>query len=114
MGTIKLDAEEFSNTYAAINKASNTDVLDAMKALSAVLKTQEGESEIADQAMDACRSLADSYNNGFYESLVGLKKTFGELFDMAEWMQRNANIGGVSKTDTAFNAGKIDASKVMV
>lgn len=114
MGTMKLNAEEFSGTYAVINKASNTAIVNAMQDIASVLKPHEGDNEVISQAYANCRKLADSYNNGFYESLVGIKKTYDELFDLSEYMDKKANVGDVSSADTSFESGKLDASKVMV
>lgn len=111
---IKLSGDEFNSTYSGINKASNAEVIDAMKDIASLLKAHEGEAAVVDQAYENCRKLADSYNGGFYESLVSLKKTFNELFDLSEHLEKKANIGGISNVDTSFEAGKLDASKVMV
>ena len=48
------------------------------------------------------------------ESLTKLKGTFDQLFDLSEFMAKKASIGDVSKVDTGFEAGKLDASGVMV
>lgn len=114
MGAIKLSGDEFNSTYNNINKATNEGVIDAMRDLAGLLRPHEGESAIVDQAIANCRNLADTYNNGFFESLRALKGTFDSLFDLTEYLEKSANIGGLSKVDTSFEAGKMDASKVMI
>ena len=37
MGEIKLSAEQFNSTYVALNKAINSDVLDAMNSTATIL-----------------------------------------------------------------------------
>jgi hypothetical protein len=109
-----LNAEEFTATYNALNKAVNQNIIAAMQELAGILKAHEGESDVIDQAIANCHTLADSYNQGFCESLTKLKGTFDQLFDLSEFMAKKASIGDVSKVDTGFEAGKLDASGVMV
>ena len=114
MGAIKLNADEFNATYAQINKAANSDLIESVQNLGALLTQHKDDNEIANQAYENCKALAECYNNGFYDSLCGLKKTYDNLFDLSEYMDKKANIGSVSKADTSFKAGTFDPSKVMV
>ena len=110
MSMYTLNAEEFGATYNALNKATNQNIIAAMQELAGILKAHEGESDVIDQAIANCHTLADNYNQGFCESLTKLD----QLFDLSEFMAKKANIGDVSKVDTGFEAGKLDASGVMV
>lgn len=114
MSMYTLNAEEFHATYNALNKATNQNIIAAMQELAGILKAHEGESDVIDQAIANCHTLADNYNQGFCESLTKLKGTFDQLFDLSEFMAKKASIGDVSKVDTGFEAGKLDASGVMV
>lgn len=114
MGEIKLNSEEFNSTYAQILKASNEQVIDAMGSIASILKSHSGESAVIDQCLDNCKALQKSYNEGFYDSLTNLKKTYDGLFDLSEYMEKKANIGSVSQVDTGFKAGTFDPSGVMV
>ena len=114
MSMYTLNAEEFTATYNALNKAVNQNIIAAMQELAGILKGHERESDVIDQAIANCHTLADSYNQGFCESLTKLKGTFDQLFDLSEFMAKKASIGDVSKVDTGFEAGKLDASGVMV
>lgn len=115
MAQYRLDGEEFNATYNQINKAANSDVIDAIQGIAGILKPHKDDAEIFGQAYENCVALAKSYNDGgFYDSLCGLKKTFDELFDLSEYMEKKANIGSVSSADTSFKSGGFDASGVMV
>lgn len=114
MGEIKLSAEQFNSTYVALNKAINSDVLDAMNSTATILKEHQGENALIDQAYENCKVLANNYNDGFYPSIVGLKKTFDTMFDLSEHLAKHANIGEVAQVDSSFKSGTVDASKVMV
>lgn len=113
MGAIKLNAEEFESTYSALNKAANSDLVDAVQNVGSLIKECEGDNNLTAQALENCKAIADTYNGGFYESLTKLKQTFDRFFDLSEYMEKQADIGSVSKSDTSFSAGKFDPSKVM-
>lgn len=113
MGNLKLNAEQFHNTYEVLNKAINTDVVAKMGELASLLKPMADDNNLVPQAIENAKKLANDYNEGFYPSLVGLKKSFDELYDVSEFLAKSANIGEVGSVDSSFKSGTIDGSSVM-
>lgn len=114
MGNLSLNASEFHDSYEVLNNTVNSDVVGKITDLARVLKPMEGDNELVAQAVTAATKFASDYNEGFYPSLVGLKKTFDELYNLTEYLEKQANLGDISHADSSFKSGTIDGASVMV
>lgn len=115
MAMINIPDEELKDTYDVIRKAASGDVDEAITLLAQGLLPMAGSSEIVDQAIENGKALQANFNdNGFYDSLKNLLKDFEELDAVREYMAKKASVGSVSKVDTSFAAGNVDASAVIV
>ena len=93
MSMYTLNAEEFNATYNALNKATNQNIIAAMQELAGILKAHEGESDVIDQAIANCHTLADNYNQGFCESLTKLRvPLISYLTFLSSWQRKLTSV----------------------
>lgn len=112
---IKIPVEELQNTYGVLTKLCNGEVAECMNSLAAAVMPLQGTSAIADEFIDVCRKAQNMYNDGGYvDSLNGILKDIEQNFELGEFLNSRATVGGLASRDLGFESGKIDAATAMI
>lgn len=110
----QLDQKEFDDSYGVISKTANTDVIAAVNDLAAVLVPEAGSNALVDELIDACKGVQTVYNDEFLPSVKSLLDDFQAAFDIAEFIQKKATVGEVSKQSVGYKTDKIDPDSVII
>lgn len=108
---LKLNKERFDASYGAMETAMNKNVLELMQQIGRALSQDDSENKAKSDLEAACREYQRQYN----ELLPGVQGVLDNLkasCDIAEFLEKKVDIGGVSKRDTDFKAEKIEMSAV--
>lgn len=112
-GLLKLDSEKFNNSIGALKAASNDQIVESMTRVAQTLKNTGDSNPLVEQALEACKKFQNQYNVTL-AGIDGFIKETRKMYDIAEHMEKRANVGEVSSRDTAFDNQQIDSSSVLI
>ena len=110
MALVKLDAEKLQNSVGVLKTTVNTEMLEDMIKVASTLQNTGDTNKQVEQQLENCKKFQAQY----ITTLKGVNDYIGELgkvYDIAEFMDKKANVGDVSSRDTGFNTNKVDNSK---
>ncbi|MEY8333076.1 hypothetical protein AALB53_08230 [Lachnospiraceae bacterium 47-T17] len=112
MAQLNLDAKLIEESYGVIKQVSNAGIIDATNDLAQVLLPEEGSNALCDELLGHCRAFQAEYNGNYVASVGAFMKSYENLIDISEYLEKQATVGDVTKVDTGFKAGGIDAGAV--
>lgn len=113
MALMKLDAGKFQESIGSIKQVVNTEILETMQLVAQALQNTGDTNKIVDDQLENCKKFQTHYNT----TLDGVKSFMGELgkvYDIAEFMDKKANIGEVKSRDTGFGVNAIATDKFKI
>lgn len=108
----KLSAQEISESYGAIKKALNSDVLEQTQELADVVVPHKDENRLLGDIYEQCKQIQSCYNDSFYPSVSKLLEAYQGEIDIAEWLDK-ASVGDIQMRDVSFNSETVDPDAVM-
>ena len=112
---IQLDKEKLDGSIGLLTSAFNGNVLESFASLAQVLKEEQASvnNEVVNQAYEQCKKVQGIYNDCL-ESLKGFFQDVNEVIDIAEYLEKQADMGSVGSHDATFANQGIDASEVRI
>ena len=112
---MELNKVTLASTIGEIKRSFNDGVLDAFGEVAAALKAEaaNGGNALIDQALEQCKKTQDMYNTCL-GSVDGFLKDCTEVAAIAEYLEKQADIGAVKTRDTSFKNQGIDSSEVVM
>lgn len=109
MAQLNLSKERLDASINLIRKSANEGVLSSFEGISHVLHEEHEGNEVAAQAYEACRNFQEIYNV-YVPSVREILEAFRSVKEIAEYLDKEINIGEVAKRDTSFKVDPIDAA----
>lgn len=110
---MKFDQQKFDESYGALAKVANRDVIDMMQDLANVLKPHQGENETLDKVIAGGATAQKYYNDSFKGVLDSVLHDFSELTEIANYLESANAVNDISATEMDYQKSGIDASAVM-
>lgn len=113
MALMKLNAGKFQESIGAIKQVVNTEILEVMQSVAQALQNTGDTNRIVTDQLDNCKKFQTHYNT----TLEGVEAFMGELgkvYDIAEFMDKKANIGEVKSRNTGFGVNAIATDKFKI
>lgn len=112
---LQLNKEKLDGSVGVLRKVTNDDFLAVFTDLAKDLKGEQaaGGNAVVDQALENCLAFQNVYNP-FVESTKGLLKDITEISQVAEYLEKQANIGSVGSHDASFANQGIQAEDVRI
>ena len=108
---MELNKVTLDSTIGEIKRSFNDGVLDAFGEVAAALKAEAANGGNA--LIDQCKKTQDMYNTCL-GSVDGFLKDCTEVAAIAEYLEKQADIGAVKTRDTSFKNQGIDSSEVVM
>lgn len=105
---LALNKEQLDASIGALKATTNENILAHFEVIANILKDERGQNAITDQVFDACRKFQEQYNN-YVPGVHKLIEEFGSVIDIAEYLEKSADMGTVGSHDTGFVTEGIDA-----
>lgn len=109
---VTLKKEDFENGIAIVRKAANTDILDDINRLAAVI-AQEGDNELKETLLEQCKKFQAVYNDSFKPPIDELIALYNESFEYAEFLEKQS-VGELGTTDASFSVSRLNPGSVNV
>ena len=107
---MELNKVTLDSTIGEIKRSFNDGVLDAFGEVAAALKAEAAN---GGKALEQCKKTQDMYNTCL-GSVDGFLKDCTEVAAIAEYLEKQADIGAVKTRDTSFKNQGIDSSEVVM
>lgn len=109
MAQLNLNKERLDASIGVIQKSANEGILEVFQELANVLKEEHGNNEVAAQAYEACRKFQELYNP-YVPGVRAVMEAFRSVEEIAEYLDKQINLGEVATRDTSFKVDPIDAA----
>lgn len=112
---MKLNQEQIRESIGRLKKAFNGDVIEVFNDLAVVLKEekQNGDNSVVDQAYEQCKKVQNIYNP-CVESMAGFFRDAEGVAEIAEYLEKQADMGEVGSHDASFANQGIDADAARI
>lgn len=112
---LNLSKEKLDDSVGVLTRVTNEDFLAAFTDLAKVLKEEQanGGNAVIDQALENCTKFQNTYNP-YVESTRGLLKDIREVAEVADYLEKQANIGSVGTHDATFKNAGISADEARI
>lgn len=113
---LNIEKSELDESIGSLTKAVNEDVLDQFAGLAVLLKEERENAgnAVVDQAFDACIKFQNIYNGAVESLQSGFLKDATEIAEIAEYLEKQANMGDVGSHDATFSGQAINAEDVRI
>ena len=115
MATLKFDTATLDASLGVLSDSFNKKVLDSFTPLARALKeeAENGVNALVDKALANCKKVQDIYNP-CVDSYKGFFTDMREVNEIAEYLDKKAELGEIGTHDASFKNEGIDSSEVVI
>ena len=108
---MSVDTAKLDESIGIISDCFNNKILDTFAELASVIKAEKenGDNAIMDQAYEQCKKTQEVYNP-CVASVEGFFKDVNETIEVADYLEKRANMGSVGSHDASFSSENLDAA----
>lgn len=115
MAELKFDTAALDASLGVLSDTFNKRVLDSFVPLAKALRDEAdlGGNPLVEKAFAACKKVQDIYNP-CVESYKGFLADMRAINEIAEYLDKRAELGDVGSHDASFQSQNIDSSAVVI
>lgn len=108
---MSVDTSKLDESIGIISDCFNDKILETFAGLASVIKAEmeNGDNAVMEQAYEQCKKTQEVYNPCI-ESVKGFFKDVNETIEVADYLEKRANMGSVGSHDAAFTTENLDAA----
>lgn len=110
---LTLDVQVIDEAYGNLKKAVNGDVIEGMTTLAAALQPVAQDAQIYADLLEGAKRVQEVYNTDYKPAVDATLENFSAEIDIANWLQKTADIGSVANAQIDSSIEKIDVDSLV-
>lgn len=107
----KIDGKRAQDTYGVIKAKANDQIVTVVNELASVLMPEQGTSDLVDDLISKCKTVADRYNTNFLPGVQSLLKVYESVVELDENLKK-ATVSDIANVTGEFTTRQLDPAKV--